>query len=85
MAANSYAAFAWLWPFEERLASTWSVTFGVGFTWLFGYVASFFIGNRKPKDQLRGLVVGVGQLGNRDPEEVEVIIIEPPTDTDGER
>jgi Na+/proline symporter len=76
--ANSYTAFAWLWPFEERLASTWSVIFGVGFTVLFGYAASFFIGNRKPKDELRGLVVGVGHLGNREPEEMEVIIIEEP-------
>ncbi len=84
MVANTYATFAWLWPFEERLASTWSVTFGVGFTLSFGYAASFFIGSRKPKDQLRGLVVGVGQLGNREPEEIEVIIIETPDDSDGE-
>jgi len=83
--ANSYTAFVWLWPFGERLASIWSVTFGVGFTLVFGYAASFFIGNRKPKDQLRGLVVGVGQLGNREPEEMEVIVIEPPADSDGER
>jgi len=77
--ANSYAAFAWLWPFEERLAGTWSVTFGVAFTLMFGYAASFLVGSRKPKDQLRGLVVGVGQLGNRQPEEVEVIIIDAPS------
>ena len=55
------------------------MTFGVAFTLMFGYAASFLVGSRKPKDQLRGLVVGVGQLGNRQPEEVEVIIIDAPS------
>jgi len=51
------------WPMEQRWSGVWTVTFGVVFTLVIGYLASFVIGQRKPKLELRGLVVGVGTPG----------------------
>lgn len=48
-----------VWPFHD----IWTVTFGVLFTLLVGYGASFFFGKPKSRTQLRGLVWGVGHLG----------------------
>ena len=39
------------------------MTFGVAFTLLVGYGASFVFGKPKSKTELRGLVYGVGHLG----------------------
>ena len=61
--ANSH--MAWLWPFEQRFASIWQVTFGTLFTFVFGYVASLVWGIKKARGELRGLVVGCGRLGTR--------------------
>ncbi len=47
------------WPVSE----IWTVTFGVTFTFAFGFIASLILGRRKTKTQLRGLVAGVGNLG----------------------
>lgn len=48
-----------VWPFHD----IWTVTFGVLFTLLVGYGASFLFGKPKSRAQLRGLVWGVGHLG----------------------
>ena len=48
-----------VWPFHD----IWTVTFGVLFTLIAGYGASFLLGKRKTKTELRGLVWGVGHLG----------------------
>ncbi|MBC7851930.1 MAG: hypothetical protein IAF94_00695, partial [Pirellulaceae bacterium] len=48
-----------VWPFHD----VWTVTFGVHFTLLVGYAASFLFGKPKSRSQLRGLVWGVGHLG----------------------
>ena len=48
-----------VWPVHD----IWTVTFGVLFTLVIGYGASFVLGKRKPKTELRGLVAGVGHLG----------------------
>ncbi len=76
MIANTCAAFAWAWPFGQRLGDTWPLVFGVVFTLILGYVTSFFVGERKTRGQLRGLVVGLGRLGDRQPEEVELIVLD---------
>jgi Na+/proline symporter len=64
-AANQYAALAFLWPFPQKLASTWPLIFGVLFTLAVGYLLSFFVGRGKTKEELRGLTVGCGRLGIR--------------------
>ena len=65
MAANTYRSWAWTWPFDERLASPWTLVVSVLATLLLGYALSFVFGRPKTKDQLRGLVAGCGQLGRR--------------------
>lgn len=66
MVSNKYDAFAWLWPFPQRLADPWSLTFGFGFTLITGYALSFIVGQSKTRESLRGLVVGMGPLGIRE-------------------
>lgn len=66
MLANSYDSLAWLWPWRQKLGSVWPLTFGVLFTLVVGYGLSMFLGRRKSKEELRGLVVGVGELGVRE-------------------
>jgi len=79
MAVNRFALFAPLWPFETRLNSIWTVTFGTLFTLTLGYTLSFFLGRAKSKIELRGLVAGCGQLGVRAVAE-EVHLITPDAD-----
>ncbi|MCH7725541.1 MAG: hypothetical protein IH991_03515 [Planctomycetes bacterium] len=75
MASNTYDAFSSLWPFEKKLNSVWIVIFGVGFTLVMGYVLSFICGLRKSRDDLRGLVVGIGHLGEQSPDKPPTIDI----------
>lgn len=65
MLANKYPAWEWLWPFEQKIHSIWPFTFGVLFTFAIGYLASLVCGRRKSVPELRGLVLGVGRLGQR--------------------
>lgn len=74
MASNSYASLAHLWPFAEKLGSIWPVIFGFGFTILVGTVGGLILGGRKTDSELRGLVVGIGTLGDRGPEEASRVI-----------
>jgi hypothetical protein len=67
MLANSQPAFRALWPFPAHIADIWSVSISVVFTFVFGWMLSFLFGRRKTTAELRGLVVGVGTLGHRDP------------------
>lgn len=60
--ASNYAG--WLWPFDQRLASIWPVPLGTAFTFAVGYVASFLSGMKRTRSELRGLVIGSGQIGN---------------------
>ncbi len=71
---------ALLWPLEERLAGVWTVTFGTLATLLLGYVASFVLGKRKSKLDLRGLVVGLGTPGVLASEEEIPLLSQPTTD-----
>jgi len=62
--ASGITHLAWVWPFGE-LAGTWPLTIGTLATIVVGYVLSLVFGGRKPRNELRGLVVGVGELGQR--------------------
>lgn len=75
MAANTYDSLAWAWPFPQRLASPWTLLFSVLSTLILGYAGSFLLGQRKSRVELRGLVRGIGQLGNREAEPIEIIQI----------
>ncbi len=76
MAANTYDGLAWMWPFPARLASPWTLIFSVVITGLVGSVASCWLGPRKNRDELRGLVAGCGKLGRREPERARIIRVE---------
>ncbi len=74
MIANTYESFAWLWFWDFKLNGIWPLTIGVVFSLVTGYVMSLLTGRRKSDDELRGLVVGCGELGVRDPEEASIAI-----------
>ncbi len=82
--ANSYAAFSWLWFWEVRLNGIWPLTIGVMFSLAFGYLLSWLCGRPKSDDELRGLVVGIGRLGVREPAEASIAIPESFDAEDGE-
>ena len=54
-----------LWPWQTRLNAVWPLTLGVAGTLSIGFLLSLFVGKRKSNQELRGLVVGVGTLGQR--------------------
>ena len=74
MLANNYPALSWLWFWDVHLNGIWPLTFGVAFSLLFGYLLSLCCGERRTEDQLRGLVIGIGQLGIREPAEASIAI-----------
>lgn len=74
--ANTYPAFAWLWPWETRLNHVWPLTLGVLFSLIVGYASSLVMRPGKAPRQLRGLTVGCGRLGERGPEEASIAIPE---------
>ncbi len=74
MVANTYDAFAWLWFWNFKLNGIWPLTLGVAFSLVLGYGMSLFFGYRKSEKELRGLVVGCGTLGVREPEEASIAI-----------
>lgn len=57
------AALRPLWPFPGPLGAFWPLTFGFAATWLLGWPLSFLIGSRKSRDELSGLVAGIGHWG----------------------
>jgi Na+/proline symporter len=63
--ANKLAAADYLVPKAWNFADIWIVVFGTTFTLVVGYLASFAVGQRKSKAELRGLVAGCGALGVR--------------------
>ena len=72
MVANSYPSMEWLWPWQQKLNGIWPLSFGVVFSLLVGYGLSLFFGRRHTDEELRGLVVGIGRLGVREPEEASL-------------
>ena len=62
--AAAYPVLDWLWPWEKPISSFWPLTVSVVVTVLLGYALSFFIGQRKSRTELNGLVLGVGKLGH---------------------
>lgn len=56
-----------LWPKKTRPNGIWMVVFSTLFTFAVGYLLSFAVGRRKSKQELRGLVFGIGTLGQREP------------------
>jgi SSS family transporter len=65
-AANKYPSLEFLWPFSQKISSVWPLFFGVAFTWVLGYLLGFCLGRVKSKSELRGLVLGHGELGIRE-------------------
>jgi sodium-dependent multivitamin transporter 6 len=65
VAFNQFAFLRDLWPFAVRPHDIWNVTFGTTFTFVLGYVLSFFLGRPKDNVELRGLVAGCGTPGVR--------------------
>lgn len=62
------------WPLD----GLWTLGLSALATLLAGFVASLFVGRSLPNSELRGLVVGVGRLGNRESEPIEVITVREP-------
>jgi len=54
---------AWLWPWDVRPASLWSLNFGFAFSTLVGLTTSWVFDAKPPHDKLDGLVMGVGRQG----------------------
>jgi hypothetical protein len=63
--AAKVLAHGWLGPLEPTFEDSWSLTFGLLATCGVGYAASFFVGVPRNSKELRGLVLGCGQLGVR--------------------
>ncbi len=54
------------WPWSVRLNHMWPLTLGLVGTLSIGYLLSFFMGHPRSKQELAGLVIGLGKLGVRD-------------------
>ena len=74
MLTNTYDSLAHLWPFEQTLSGIWPLIFGFSFTIAVGFLGGLVLGGQKSPSELRGLVVGLGQLGDRGPEEAARVI-----------
>lgn len=73
-----------LWPFATRPDGIWMVIFSTVFTFAVGYLLGFAIGTVRTKEELRGLVVGCGPLGERAVQKhsvkIEIQDVPPPSD-----
>lgn len=58
------------------VSSYWLLTWSVVFSAAWGWATSLVVGRRKTREELRGLVVGLGQPGMREPEEASIAIPE---------
>jgi Na+/proline symporter len=65
--SSLHVGLDWLWPFATALDSKWNVIIGVLVTFAVGYFGGYLLGPVKTKEQLRGLVAGIGELGQRTP------------------
>ena len=63
--STSTTVFAWLWPLPIQIAEVWVLPLTATITFALGMLLSLFLGQRKTKAELRGLVVGIGEAGNR--------------------
>jgi len=61
--AAHVAELSWLWPLGGRLAVIWPFLFGAAATFLTGILAGWVVGKRRKRHELRGLVLGDGELG----------------------
>ncbi len=52
-----------IWPWATALGPFWPFVFGIKASILVGYVASIALGQQKTREELSGLVVGLGRLG----------------------
>jgi len=78
MAANTYESLAFLWPWNETIAGIWPLIFGFSFTVIVGLLGGLLLGGHKSRSELRGLVVGLGPMGERGPEEAsKAVTIDP--------
>jgi hypothetical protein len=61
--AGSLLAGSALWPWPGPLGPFWPFCFALATTLTAGYGLSFVCGTRKSRDELKGLVMGLGRLG----------------------
>ena len=73
---STIASLAWAGPLAQPGGAGWALSIGVMLTLISGYAASFCVGARSSVADLRGLVCGVGQLG--EPSDEVVLKINPP-------
>lgn len=66
VASSNTSAFAWLWPFDQKLGNSWHLPIGTVCTFVCGFSSSFVCGTEKTRSELRGLVLGCGRLGTRE-------------------
>lgn len=59
---------------EAGRSMLWPLAAGFFCAAAWGYLASLVLGKRKPHAELRGLVIGLGSLGRREPEEASIAI-----------
>jgi len=57
-------AVARLWPLGGPLGPFWPLPLGLAATLLVGYLLGFVVGSRKSRDELTGLVFGLGRWGH---------------------
>ncbi len=60
-----------------KLDNIWPLFFGIAFTLAIGYLTSLVCGREKSPEELRGLVVGIGELGIRELDGGDVEIGDP--------
>jgi len=70
----TFGADVGLWPWEETLSSFWPLVFGFAGTLAVGHLVSFLPAPRKSDEELEGLVLGLGRLGQVEPPEATMII-----------
>ena len=57
------AALGWAWPWAAPLGIFWPLPLGTACTVVIGYGLSYFVGRRKNRTELTGLVAGLGTWG----------------------
>ena len=61
--AASYSTLGWQWPWDKPLGACWPLPCGLAVTLLVGYTLSFLPAKRKSRQELAGLVLGLGPWG----------------------
>ena len=70
----TFGADVGLWPWEEKLSDFWPLIFGFAGTLAVGHLVSFLPAPCKSDEELEGLVLGLGPLGQVEPPEATMII-----------